>query len=46
MSIIYTLHFPNTSTKEEKKNLSKGSKNFCTRAIHGDFLEGVLIPKN
>ena len=42
--------FPDTRAIEEKTRLSKGSKNFCPRAIHGDFfsgaLEGVMIPKN
>ena len=42
--------FPNTRAKEEKTPLSKGSKKFCPRAIHGNFfsgtLQGVLIPKN
>ena len=54
MGIMYTLHFfPNIGTKEEKTPFSKGSKgskNFCARAIQWDFfsgaLEGVLIPKN
>ena len=35
---MYTLHFfPNTRAKEEKMPFPKGSKNFCPRAIHGDF---------
>ena len=47
---VYPPFFPNTGAKEEKTPFSKGSKNFCPRAIHRDFfsgaLEGVLIPKN
>ena len=47
---LYPTFFPNTRAKEEKTPLSKGSKKFCPRAIHGDFFSGtlecVLIPKN
>ena len=34
---VYPPFFPNTGAKEEKTAFSKGSKNFCPRAIHGDF---------
>ena len=34
---VYPPFFPNTGAKKEKTPFSKGSKNFCPRAIYGDF---------
>ena len=41
MGIIYTLHFFPIQGLKRKITFSKGSKNFCPRAIHGAFFWGT-----